>query len=87
MTTPDEPSVTRLDGLREMRDDLRTRMSKCDSDQNFAVMGRLLADTLKQIDELDPPAVVEKPEDDVDEFTRRLRERESGTAAPRKAKG
>lgn len=83
----DDAPVTRLAGLQKMRDDLRARMSKCDSDQNFAVMGRLLADTLKQIDEIDPPAAVVKPEDDVDEFTRRLRERESGTTAPRKAKG
>lgn len=41
----------RLEDLRSLRDDLRSRMADAESDQNFAVMGRLLVDVLKQIDE------------------------------------
>jgi hypothetical protein len=46
--------MARLDDLRDLRADLRSRMAECESDQNFAVMGRLLSDVLKQIDDLDP---------------------------------
>jgi hypothetical protein len=45
--------VTRLDDLHGLREGLLARMAVCTSDQNFAVMGRLLADTVKQIAELD----------------------------------
>ena len=46
--------MARLDDLRDLRADLQSRMAECESDQNFAVMGRLLSDVLKQIDDLDP---------------------------------
>ena len=45
--------MARIDDLRDLREGLLARMDVCESDQNFAVMGRLLADTLKQIAELD----------------------------------
>ena len=40
----------KLETLRAMRDDLAGRMDDCTSDQNFAVMGRLLTDVLGQIE-------------------------------------
>ena len=46
--------MARIDDLRDLREGLLERMAVCSSDQNFAVMGRLLADTVKQIAELDP---------------------------------
>lgn len=41
----------RLARLRTLRDDLTARMEFCDSDQNYAALGRLLIDVLKQVDE------------------------------------
>jgi hypothetical protein len=49
----------RLPALVVLRDDLVARMAVCQSDQNFAVMGRLLTDVLAQIDGLEA-----KPETD-----------------------
>lgn len=46
--------MSRLDDLRELRKGLRDRMADCESDQNYAALGRLLADVVKQIEELDP---------------------------------
>jgi len=48
----------RIDDLKELRDGLQARMAVCTSDQNYAVMGRLLADVVKQIEELDPASRV-----------------------------
>jgi len=44
--------MSRLTDLETLRSDTIERMGDCSSDQNFAVMGRLLVDVLKQIDEL-----------------------------------
>lgn len=44
--------MTRLDDLEALRTSLIGRMDACGSDQNFAVMGRLLVDVLKQLAEL-----------------------------------
>lgn len=78
--------MTRADDLGALRDDLKDRMAACTSDQNFAVMGRLLADVLKQIDELGDPAA-EQRETGLSDFEKRLRERESGAKASGRAKG
>ncbi|MBC7938715.1 MAG: hypothetical protein H7Z19_02960 [Chitinophagaceae bacterium] len=45
--------MSRIDDLIDLREGLLARMAVCTSDQNYAVMGRLLADTVKQIAELD----------------------------------
>lgn len=55
--------MARIDDLRATREGLIARMAVCTSDQNYAVMGRLLTDVVKQIAELDPaeaPAPVSK---------------------------
>ena len=44
--------MARLDDLRTLREVTLARMGDCSSDQNYAILGRLLLDTLKQIDEL-----------------------------------
>lgn len=78
---------TRLSQLREMVTGAEERMlSASCSDQNFAVLGRLRSDLLGQIDELDPDAKTDRKKTGLSEFEKRLRERESSTKAPRKAK-
>ena len=72
--------MTRLDDLRTLRDDLVERMAECSSDQNYAVMGRLLIDVLKQLDELDPPAAGSAPVTPLSDFERRLHERTAKAA-------
>lgn len=77
--------MARLDDLTALRDDLQARMGACTSDQNFAVMGRLLVDVVKQIDELGGG---QKPkETGLSDFEKRLRERESGPTGSRRARG
>ena len=71
--------MARLDDLRTLRDDLVERMAECSSDQNYAVMGRLLIDVLKQLDELDPP-VAGGSATPLSEFERRLHERTAKAA-------
>lgn len=72
--------MARLDDLRVLRDDLVARMADCSSDQNFAVMGRLLLDVTKQLDELDPPDVKPGPDTPLSDFERRLNERTAKAA-------
>ena len=43
----------RLEDLQALRADLKARLETCESDQNFAVMGRLLTDVVKQIEEIE----------------------------------
>ena len=45
------------------------------SDQNFAVLGRMRADFLAQLEQIDPSAKPSRPESDVDEFTQRRMQR------------
>ena len=77
--------ATRLEHLTEMVDGLQRRMDACDSDQNYAVMARVLNDVLVQIDELGGGAQAEPKETGLSDFEKRLRARES-TSAPRRAK-
>ena len=79
--------MARLDDLEQMRSDLSNRMSVCESDQNFSVMGRLLTDVLKQIDELGGGEKAAEKETGLSDFEKRLRERESSTKGSRKAAG
>lgn len=55
-------SGDRLKALQVLRDELAGRMEACTSDQNYAVMGRLLADTLGQIAVVEKNASGQKPE-------------------------
>ena len=78
--------MARLDDLETLRAGIFDRLADCESDQNYAVLGRLLVDVVKQIDELggsQPEKVVTA----LDEFTRRLADRESAAHGPRRAKG
>ena len=78
--------MARLADLEVMRLGLIERMELCSSDQNYAVLGRLLVDVLKQIEELAGPS--QKPkETGLSDFEKRLRERESGAKAPRRSAG
>ena len=79
--------MARLDDLEQMRYDLINRMAVCESDQNFSVMGRLLTDVLKQIDELGGGEKAAEKETGLSDFEKRLRERESSTKGSRKAAG
>ena len=78
--------MARLDDLRNLRSDLLERMAVCKSDQHYGTLGRLLVDVVKQIDELDPAAPADKPRTGLSEFEEKLRERESGAKASRRAK-
>ena len=78
--------ATRLDHLDAMRSDLQARMSVCESDQNFAVMGRLLTDVLKQIDELGGGEKPATKKTGLSDFEKRLADRESGPKAARRSK-
>ena len=78
--------MARLDDLATLRDGLLDRMAVCESDQNYAVMGRLLKDVVKEIDELGGGSAGEPKETGLSEFERRLRERESSAKGSRKAK-
>ncbi len=46
-------SGERIDTLRAMRDELAGRLEVCSSDQNFAVMSRVLMDVLTQIESVE----------------------------------
>ncbi len=78
--------MSRLDDLRELREGTLARMADCSSDQNYAILGRLLADVLKQIDELGGGEAAKPKETGLSDFEKRLRDRESGAKGPRKAK-
>ena len=78
--------MARLDDLRDLREGTLARMADCASDQNYAILGRLLADVLKQIDELGGGEEVKSKETGLSDFEKRLRERESSAKGPRKTK-
>jgi len=76
----------RLDHLREMVAGAEERMLSAGcTDQNFAVLGRFRRDLLAEIHEL-APEVGQVKETGLSDFEKRLRERESGAKAPRRAK-
>ena len=76
--------MSRLTDLEWERAGLIERMESCASDQNYAVLGRLLVDVIKQIEEL--AGSVEKPKaTGLSDFEKRLRERESGAKGSRRA--
>lgn len=76
--------MARIDDLRDLREKTLGRLASCESDQNFTILGRLLLDTLKQIDELGGDAGNGKAVTALDEFSRRLADRKSGAKAPRR---
>jgi hypothetical protein len=75
--------MSRLTDLEDVRRGIVERMESCQSDQNFAVLGRLLVDVVKQIEELSPAA--EGRETGLSDFEKRLREREAGAKGSRSA--
>lgn len=76
--------MTRLDDLSALRISLLDRLEQCSSDQNYATMARVLVDVVKQIEELSTDSGP-KTETGLSDFERRLRERESGAKASRRA--
>lgn len=78
--------MARLDDLRTLREDTVARMVQCQSDQNFAILGRLLVDVVKQIDELEGGEKGEPKETGLSDFEKRLRARESSTKGSRRSK-
>lgn len=77
--------ATRLEHLQEMVDGLQRRMDACNSDQNYAVMARVRRELLAEIDELGGGEQPAPKETGLSDFEKRLRERESGTKASRRA--
>lgn len=78
--------MPRPEDLEAMRDELKRRMAVCQSDQNYVIMGRLLADVLKQIDEPNGAATSDRKETGLSDFEKRLRDREQRAKAPRRTK-
>lgn len=78
--------MSRLDDLQDLREGLIARMAECGSDQNYAVLGRLLRDVVKDISELDSAGDGETKRTGLSEFEKRLAERESSPANARRAK-
>ena len=80
--------ATRLEHLQAMVAGAEERMlaTSC-TDQNFAVLGRMRADFLKQIEELGGGELAKPKETGLSDFEKRLAERESGAKSPRKAAG
>jgi len=79
--------ASRLSDLEALREGLIARMEQAESDQNYAVLGRLLTDVLKQIDELGGGEQQQPKETGLSDFERRLQERQSGTTGSRPATG
>ena len=78
--------MDRLAELEAVAEDTKSRMAECSSDQNFTILGRLLVDVLKQIDELGGGAKSEPKETGLSDFEKRLRDRESSAKVSRRAK-
>ena len=68
--------ASRAEHLREMIAGAEKRMSSdgC-SDQNYAVLGRMRAEFLAQIDEIEGAPKVARPQSVTDEFTARRKKR------------
>ena len=75
--------MSRLSDLEDLRLGLVDRMESCSSDQNYAVLGRLLVDVVRQIEELAGPSEAPR-ETGLSDFERRLREREAGASGSRR---
>jgi hypothetical protein len=74
-----------LETLQALRDDLAARMEVCTSDQNFAVLGRLLTDTLARISDLGGDEQPAPPKTGLSRFEEKLRERSSASSGSRSA--
>lgn len=75
--------MSRIDDLRVARAGLLARMKTCPNDQNYTALVRTLQSVNAELDELSP----EQPKEatGLDEFTQRLRERQSAAAAARRS--
>ncbi len=76
---------SRVVALRALRDRLARDLDGTDSKRDVASLAQRLMDVLEQIDELGGGVVEKKPETRLDEFTRRLRDREQPAAGARRA--
>lgn len=76
---------SRLADLRELRDGLKGRMETTTSDQNYAVMGRLLVQVVAEIEELAGADPAAGEGTGLSEFERKLAER-TGSKAKGRAK-
>lgn len=79
--------MSRLDDLTTLRDGLKARMAVSTSDQNYAVMGKLLADVVKQLDELGEGSAGERERTGLSEFEKRLAERTGSARSSRTKSG
>ncbi|WP_314711972.1 hypothetical protein [Propionibacterium acidifaciens] len=79
----------RLPGLKRLRDMLARQLDECTSNRDFASLTRQFVDVLEQIDELEKAAGKQAgrrgKESGLDEFTRRLAERQKAAKGPRRA--
>lgn len=91
MTPPVSPAApltaaagtgVRLNLLRALRDRLAADLDACQSSRDVASLSQRLMDVAAQIDELGGGVVPKKPENKLDEFTKRLRDREQPAAKP-----
>ena len=78
--------MARLDDLTSLRDGLIERMESCESDQNYAVLGRLLRDIVRDIEEIAGAPAGSAKETGLSDFEKRLRDRESSAKVPRRTK-
>ena len=78
--------MDRLEELLAVAEDTKARMAECSSDQNFTILGRLLVDVMKQVDELGGGTKAEPKETGLSDFEKRLRDRESSAKVPRRSK-
>lgn len=79
---------SRITALRALRDRLALDLDTCDSKRDVAALSQRLMDVLVQIDDLGGGTAEKKPETKLDEFTKRLRDREQPAAkAARRASG
>lgn len=73
----------RLPGLKRLRDMLARQLDECTSNRDFASLTRQFVDVLEQIDELEKAAGKQAgrrgKESGLDEFTRRLAERQKAS--------
>ncbi|MCW2957142.1 MAG: hypothetical protein JWO69_2011 [Thermoleophilia bacterium] len=76
-------SGSRLTALKAIRDRLAADLDDCDSKRDVSSLAQRLMDVLEQIDALGGGVVEKRPETRLDEFTKRLRDRESAPARSR----
>ncbi len=94
MTVPDGPveslaaaaaTGSSLRALRALRDRTAVELDTCTSKREFASLAQRFMDVVARIDELGGGVPEQKPGTKLDEFTKRLRDREQPAAGARRA--